>query len=329
MTTITPFSGWLLQEAVALDDACPGVIVHLLQASPERRHVVAAYLSRPSCFRQFASKTDEGRFLLAAGHNEILAAAFVTVPLGLRAALGRAGSVPHSKRYYGYLHALHNSKARPEMSRVLKSLECTGPKALRIARALPAAVRTGTLVRAIESEDVARDLAHLIRLMGGAGVDRPAMLTGLATAEDMNSVRAWARRWAFRVDLPAHPLPASINYTPVCRAEDLHKLANRFRNCARNYLVDALDGKSAFASVAGGARSAVAHLIFERGQWWLEDIYGPRNAAPDEGLVKIALSHLAEHNVLPMSHQPFTARKWSCLRRFVSHFDYHDDWDDA
>lgn len=272
MITITPFTGWLLQEAVALDDQWPGVTVHLLRASAERRQVIAAFLSRQNYSLHFTGRANLGRFLLTAGHNDILAAAFGEVPNGLRSALGRAGSTPHSRRYYGYLYALHASKARPEMSHLLKTLACTSPKNLRIARALPAALRRTPVVAAIRDEATARSLSRSIDLMEGAGADRQRMLEALGKATTIEDIRTWARRWALKLNFPTHPVPNSATYTPIQTANDLKKMASHYRNCARSYLVDVLDARAAFAIVSTGKDSAVAHLIWERGRWWLDDV---------------------------------------------------------
>ena len=329
MDSITPFAGWLLRHAVEIDDACPGLTVHLLRASAERRHVIAAYLSRQKPFRRFNAVADLGYFLMNAGHDEILNAAFGRVPSGLRAALGRAGPTPHRKRYYGYLHALLTSEARPEMMRLLQSLKRTDPKLLLIARALPPGARNPELVRAVQRTDTARDLARLVDLMERAGCDRTAMLAALAKATTMDDIRSWARRWAFKLNFPDHPVPATETYSPICRADDLRKLAVRYRNCARNYLTDVLDGQSAFATVSSGLEAAVVHLVCQNGQWWLDDIYGSRNAAPSKGVIEMTQSYLAGHGIFSLSKQPSNTRKWSCLRRFTGHFDYHDDWEAA
>lgn len=326
MTTIIPFTGWLLQQAVALDDEFPGLTVHLLRASSERRHVIAAYLSRQNCFRHFGSPAELSRFLLTAGHDDILAAAFGAVPVGLRSALSRAGPTPHGRRYYGYLHALLVSKARPEMSHLLKTIACTGPKNLRIARALPAALRKGRVVAAIRDEASARSLTRSIDLMESAGADRRGMLEALGKATTFEDIRAWARRWAFKLNFPAHPVPKSPVYTPIESANDLKEMALHYRNCARSYLTDVLDARAAFATISTGKESAVAHLVWERGRWWLDDVYGRRNAAPSRALIARAHSHLADHGVLPRDTQPLPMRRWSCLRRFVGQFEFEDDW---
>ena len=329
MTTITPFMGWLLQQAVALDDDFPGLTVHLLRASSERRHVIAAYLSRQNCFRHFASPAELSRFLMTAGHNDIIRAAFGEVPVGLRSALSRAGPTPHGRRYYGYLHALHVSKARPEMSHLLKTIACTGPKNLRITRALPAPLRKASIVAAIRDEAAARSLSRSIDLMESAGADRQGMLDALAKVTTIEDIRAWARRWALKLNFPAHPVAKSPAYMPIESASDLKVMAVQYRNCARSYLTDVLDERAAFATISTGKESAVVHLIWERGHWWLDEVYGRRNAAPSRVLIALAHSHLADHGVLPRDTQSFPTRRWSCLRRFVGQFEFEDDWERA
>ena len=249
--------------------------------------------------------------------------------MGFRSALSRAGATPHVRRYYEYLYGLHVSKARPEMSALLKIIGCTGPEQLRIARALPIALRKANIVTAIGDEATARNLTRLIDLMESAGAARRAMLEALGKVTTIGDIRAWARRWAFKLNFPSHPVPNSAAYTPIENASDLQKMAAQYRNCARNYLTDVLDGRAAFATISTATGSAVAHLIWQRGRWWLDGMYGRRNAAPDEDLLALAQSYLADNGVLPRDTQPRPTGKWSCLRRFVGHFEFEGDWEVA
>lgn len=327
MHKITPFSGWLLDRAVEIDSHSPGIAGHLFRCSRERRHVIAAYLSREAPAHRFDTLAQVGDFLSRATHDEILNAAFEVVPSGFRGALGRGGDQPYVRRHYGYLHALMASTARPEMCRLLKRLTRINPTRLAIARAFPNDLRATGLVEIIRDVAVARDLARLINLMTESGGDRAAMIRALIDVSSVDEINDWARRWAFRLRLPEHPVPASAVYKPITHGEDLRKMARNYRNCARNYLTNTLEGRSAFAVAADNDHHAVVHLVHERGQWVLDDIYAAKNRTPDSDLTAKVVAHLEQHGVLPRQASAGPDRPWACLRRFAGHYDY--DFDEA
>ena len=329
MTLITPFGGWLLIEAVEIDTEFAGFAGHLHRCSAERRHVIASYISRETPTLRFGSVAEMGKFLVHASHDEILQAAFATVPSGLRRALGRGGSQPYRRRHYGYLHALMFSERRPTLTRLIPNLPAVNPSRLRVARALPADLRIASLVMAIKDQRLARDLGDLLQLLEEAGSDRQAMITSIAAVKTFSDIRDWARRWAFRVRLPEHPVPSATGYMPIQSGGELKSIALRFRNCARNYLASALEGRSAFAVVSQGANEAVVHLICERNLWALEEVYGVGNSEPDPALVSRATSHLAQHGIGPRGQRPRPQRRWASLRSVAGHLDYgvRDDWE--
>ena len=326
MNPITPISGWLLFKAVEIDAAHPGFAGHILRCSTERRHVIAAYLSRRMHVLRFETEGELGAFLSCASHDEILRAAFTSVPVGYRKALGRGGHQPYIRRYYTYLHALMSSDRRPSMLRLIPHLPKVNPTRLRVARALPADLRQPNLVMALKDQRIARDVADLIQLLQEAGSDRKAMVRSIAVVESFGELRDWARRWAFRVQLPAHPVPHGDGYTPVQTGEELKRLALRHRNCARNYLANTLEERSAFAIVYQGKSEAVVHLIREADGWVLDDLYGIENSEPDAELVQRAETHLARHGISRRGQRPRPERRWSALRSIAGHMDYGGGW---
>ena len=326
MGTITPISGWLLCKAVEIDSGLPGFAGHILRGSSERRHVIAAYLSRRTPARGFETVAEMGNFLTGAPHNDILRAAFATVPVGFRGALGRGGSQPYARRHYSYLHALMSSDLRPSMTRLILTLPTVNPSRLRVARALPADLRIVPLVMALKDRRLARDLGTLLHLLEQAGSDRGAMVKSIAGIKTFKELREWARRWAFRVQLPAHPVPSTDWYRPIESGEHLKKMALRHRNCAKNYLADALEEQSAFAVVSHGKLEATVHLIREATGWVLEDVYGIENSQPDHELAQRATAHLARYGIAPRGQRPRPHRRWAALRTIAGHMDF-GGWD--
>lgn len=327
MKTVTPYGGWLLDRAVEIDEHCPGFAGHLHRCSSERRHAIAAYLSSAVPATELGSLAETGRFLASASHDDILGAAFGTVPQGYRGALARGGQQPYRQRYYRYLYAMMSSNLRPSMTRLIHHLPRVNPTRLQVARILPADLRRANLVMVIRDPRIARDVADLLRLLEGAGADRAAMVAALRGVETLAGVSDWARRWAFRARLPKHPAPESNGYMPVQSGEELKRVAIRHRNCTRNYLANALEGRSAFAVVVWEKSEAVVHLIKERGAWTLDDIYGPGNSAPDPKLVTRATDHLAQHGIGPRGQRPRSEYRWAPLRRIAGHLDFENGFE--
>ncbi len=327
MAKIVPFGGWLLDRSVEIDEHFPGFSGHLHRCSSERRHVIAAYLSSDVGAQGRMTPAETGRFLARATHGDILNAGFEFVPEGYRGALGRGDTQPYSRRYYRYLHSLMSSGLRPSMTRLIHCLPRVDPLRLRIARVLPADLRSANLVMAIKNQLIARDVADLFELLREAGADREAMTRALSGAETSDHIRAWAQRWAFRVRLPRHPAPPGDGYNPVRTAEELKRLAVRHRNCMRNYLSNVLERRSSFAVISEGNESAIVHLVRERGTWVVDDVYGSGNSTPDSKLVQRAMLHLARYAIVSRDKRSRPFRPWAPLRRIAGQFDYEQDWD--
>lgn len=325
MVTISPFGGWLLDRAVEIDEHCPGLAGHILRASSERRHVIAAYLSTDAS-QSFVTQTDLGLYLMTAGHRDILAAAFGSLPEGFRSAVARGGMQPYSRWHYRYLHRLMVSSTRPATKGLIRHLARVNPTRLKIARALSEDLQIAPLVMALRNVEAARDLDTLVMLLKQSGADRAAMVGALAAVTTMEDVGKFAKRWAFRVALPRHPVPASEGYEPVKDTADLRKLAIDFRNCARNYVGNALEGRSAFAVVTDLSSQAVVHLIRAGDRWSIDDFYGRGNAPPDRNLTNRWTEYLAQHGVR-MRHFSQSAHRWASFRRLAGHMDYELDFE--
>lgn len=325
MTNITSFNGWLLDRAVEIDENHAGFAGHLLRASIERRHVIAAHLSVPEPIRRIGSDAELGAFLSRASHDEILGAAFGELPTGFRAALGRGSAQPYKPRYYRYLHGLMSVSTRPTVQRLLPRLERVNPTRLRIIRALPADLHFAPLVMGLRSVDTARDLSVLIGLLEEAGASRAAMVAALAAVSDMDGVRKFAKRWAFRIALPDHPVPAIDGYRPIVETAELRKLSIQFRNCARNYLANSLEGRSAFAVVSNGEVESVVHLVRQKDRWCIDDFYARENMPPDRGLVERWTKFLASHDITARQFRRDSTRRWGSLRRIAGYVDYEEE----
>lgn len=321
---IKSISGWALDRACEIDASSPGFLGSLFRSSSERRHVIFAYLSARSPATTFADNTALGAFLAGAGHDEILSAAFMSVPRGLRACLARSGDRPHPRRHYRYLTALLASDRRRSMCDIVRRLDLVTPDALQIMRALPDALHDVRLVSALRSIDDARDVARLFHLLISAGVQEVALKQALSMIRTMADVRRLASKWSERVTFPVHPVPAAPGYAPIINGAMLKDSALRMRNCSRNYVPRIMEHRSSFAIVNHNGAEAMVHLIRDGDGWELDSIYAPGNCHPEAALRSWTESYLARHGLMQRVRRT-VEREWSCMRRLAGHLDFEID----
>ena len=323
--TIVSMKGWLLDRAAEIDQDVAGFCGHVLRASSERRQVIAAYLSVGQRSDMRTTNEDVGTFLMSASHGAALAAAFGSVPPGLRGALRKAGPQPHRRKFYRYLHLLLTAPSRADLTWVITSSEQVNPSTLSILRALPADLRRPSALAAVESVRDARDLSRLLALLSEHGVCRTAMADAFATVATRRGVATFAHRWSMKANLPNHPVPASANYHPVERADQLRRLATRYRNCARNYVPNALEERSAFAEFIYGEAAAIIHLVQEGGRWRLDRCYGRNNLPPRPEVREAARTYLAQFGIEKRRRGIGREAKWAPLRRLAGHHDFEEE----
>ncbi len=79
------------------------------------------------------------------------------------------------------------------------------------------------------------------------------------------------------IEFPEPPIHASSECRAICSAEDLTRVARRFRNCLRAFIPNVIRGEMYFY-VWLGAEPAVIQLREERPFGWLvNEIWGVRN----------------------------------------------------
>lgn len=163
----------------------------------------------------------------------------------------------------------------------------------------------------------ARDVAQLVDLLDGAGVDRAAMCRALTAVRKMDEVIAFANHWAFRAELPAHPVPQGDCYFPIERASDLKRLAHTYRNCLKSMLANALEGRSAFAVIRNEEEEAVVHLVHHQKVWQLLEVCGHNNVRPSATLFAKAAVYLKSRGIEKRSRFSSTKSLWQPLRRLL------------
>jgi hypothetical protein len=316
--TIVSIGGWALQRLVELDEVRPGVAGHMLRASPERRQVLAAFFAMARPYRKFDSDGEIGSFLMEASHDAILHAAYGPVPSGLRAALGRAGPIPHPRRFYRYLYALM-SPGRQAIGKIVSRLPTIDLERLRVLRLLPSDMRHDNIIANIGDVADALDLRAYVSLLTDYDVDRGALIDALASASSKDALTSVARRWALKARLPEHPVPASDAYRPITNGDELRRVALRHRNCMRMYLVNILEQRSAFALFRHDDQEVVVHLLASERGWELDRLYN-RTGPISSATRKNAEGHLRQHGVRFQSRST-TTRPLDPIRRMTAQYD--------
>lgn len=323
---VEPFTGWMLNLAVALDEHLPGFAAHYLRASNEKRQVIAAFcakreLSRPNI-------ADAADFLMRGRHRTILHAGFGDVPVGFRGALARAGAQPHDPRFYRTLHRL---LAKPPHSRIVSTI--TGIQRLdfqriRILAILPEDLCSPEIVRAIHDIETAKSAIKVTGLLVEHGVDRSELTRAVRSAKDGEHLARLWKRWAVRCRLPDQPVAATQSYRPIQTAAELHRMARRYRNCSMRYLIEALDGFSAFGEFhpSDDGPGMVAHLRRRNERWEIEGLFLKSNARPNLDRRMEAYEFFAGAGITKRELDRVPEGAWSSLIRLTSplHWDFED-----
>lgn len=315
MPNISPVAGWSLDYIFALDLNRPGTAGEFLRASPERRQVIAALLSMTPLPSEPGQAKELAKFTSGGGHREILTAAFGSVPSGLRGALARSGPQPQPRSFYRTLHHLLSEPSKANVGRAIQQLDSLDLMRLRIAQTLPADICTANLIKLVGSMRTASDVAKLIDLMAKGGIDRVALAQALGRVATDTQLSEFWDRWTQKLTFPQHPVPRTANYTPVTEGAALRQLALRYRNCARRYLAQVLDGNDAFAEFAVGGNRAVIHLHKHGEVWRLEGMFAKDNGRIEPTLRAAAVSFLTDQGVQTAQIVPEKGGEWAVLRR--------------
>lgn len=313
---ISPADGWCLNFVVELDLHSAGTAGAFLRASNERRQVVAAFLST----RTMPSAPDEtvelATFISRADHRQILRAAFGNPPAGLRRALARSGSRPHAKPFYQSLYRLFRSPEHARVPATIQRLDELDPTRLLIVEALPAPVCFPNLVKLVRSPKEASDVAELVELLIGNGIEATALYQALHRVTTADQLSELWDRWALKSVFPAHPIPPSPCYIPITTGEELRGVSLRYRNCVKRYLAQALDGESAFAEFHATDR-CIVHLKLHEGSWTVEGVHAKDNEPMSPDLYSDALDHVAKYDILPRPRHNQSPGQWNVLRRLT------------
>lgn len=314
MKAIFPVSGWCLARVVDLDRYAPGIAGSFLRASNERRQVIAALLAARPAPSSAEAAVELAKLASGARHSEMLEAAFTIVPSGLRGALARSGPQPHSRSYYRILYDLL-SAGSASLAGVIQQLDSLDMCRLRTARSLPADICTVHLVKMISSARMATDVISLIDLLTRNGIERKGLAEALRRVTIDTQLPDFWDRWSQKLSFPPHPVNGTEDYVPITNGAELRRTALIYRNCARRYLAQVMEGQSAFAEFHLAGKRAVVHLGRSEGAWVLEGMFGKDNSMIPFDLRTAAASYLADRGIQTPQVASNVEGEWAALRR--------------
>lgn len=326
LTKVEPVTGWMLDLAVALDVHAPGFAAAFLGASNEKRQVIAAFCARRGL--SIMEIADAAQLLRKGRHRTILSTGFGDVPQGFRGALGRSGAQPHDPRYYRTLHRMLTKPAHARIVPTINGLQRLDFQRLRILAILPQDLCSPSVVSAVHDSETAKSAIKVADLLVKHGVDRGELTSSIRAAKDGEQLAKLWKRWAVRCRLPDQPIAAMQGYRPIETAADLHRMARRYRNCGMHYLIEALDGHSAFAEflATDDGPGMVAHIRRRNGLWEVEDLFRRNNARPSLEQRLKAYAFFASAGILQRERERTPEGPWSSLRRLTSslNWDFED-----
>lgn len=308
----------MLDIALQIDEQSPGFCGAFLRASNEKMHVIAAFVAARCDSLDRANEV--APFLLGTDHRTILATAFGKAPQGFRGALRRSGPAIHDKRFYSVLYRLLAKPRHNEVVRCISRLDALTLSKLRVVNILPPELCRPNVVEAVQSIESANDLVASVDLIAAAGGDREKLSYAIQKVRSELTLARVVGRALLDCQGVTHPVPATEGYRPIETARELHKIAAKFRNCARSYTIDLLDHDAghAFAEVRKGTHAGVAHLRQREGKWSLEGVYGPRNIRPASALRQHTIEHLQAHGVHQRERPSTSNSKWNHVRRMTT-----------
>ncbi|MEG8223619.1 hypothetical protein OSJ57_23905 [Sphingomonas sp. HH69] len=272
MSSIEPFSGWMLDQIVHLDEVRPGLAGQMLRASAERRQVTAAFLAVTD--QESQAPADTAAFLACANHCAILGRAFGSVPDGLRGALRRSGPQPHDPKFYSRLFK-HLVDSPRHITTAIARSEKLDQERLAVMEALPADLCDARIVARIDDRKRAADIVLAIDLMERRGLCRKSVVEGLLRSS--RPIAKVVRRWSLNMPFPPGPIPACQGFRPITNGIELRRVAKQYRNCGRNYLMPVHCGNHAFGEFSHGGREVLISFDRANGMWIADGVYGFRN----------------------------------------------------
>lgn len=317
MTQHSSHSGWVLDLVVQIDRDHPGFCGEFFRASAERRQVIAAFLSARPPAPEHAAEI--AQFLLSAGHNSILNKTYGEAPQGLRGALRRAGPVVPEHRFFGILYKLLSRPPHAEVVKCINRFPSLDLMKLRVLDILPENLCRTNVVQALPDVQSASDLISAFKLLVESGADEELLNAAICAVGERDGLAKVMKKALLRCRAPEHPVASSDFYRPISTAQELHRTASRFRNCAKNYTIEFLDEEAghAFGEACLGNESAMVHLRRRSGDWQIEGVFGPRNYRPSNALREKIYSYLAPQGIR-VREREYAKSAWEPVRRVIS-----------
>lgn len=318
MNSIEPISGWMLDQIVRLDEVRPGFAGHILRASAERRHVIAAFIAAGGPAGDVSE--DTAHFLMKCRHGAILRMAYKHVPDGFRSALAKCGAQAHERAFYPRLWSILTHGPKHVIAAVQRAPKLD-PDRLSIITSLPVDLSDSRISAKIKDRAEAADIVLAVDLLERRGLDRADIIEALRRSTKLTDT---IKRWSFRMPFPTGPIRACDGYRPIVDGLDLAATAKRYRNCSRRYFTALLSAEHAFGEFRHDEQDALISFDRSQGYWLVEGVYAHRNGDVSPVVSEAAYAFAARHGVMTRRTVDRRDNAMEALRRLSR---YYADWD--
>lgn len=313
--SLRPLSGWMLEQAIALDEACPGFLRLSCRTSPIWRQsfgaiLAAGLLTHPALFlqrlhgrpvaddRTWADLLRQvAEVLPVLSPRELLGAGLGMVHDGYIGALKKAGTKPLSAAAYVRLLDLFTASApmQRRRRRVLEQMSSIDEPQFEALERLDAVLVIPAVMNkvrnAAEAESLNRALT-IIRACASTASDdaiRQSLTAFIAAGS-----RRWIRNWLEKCDSSVSALVINDPEFEVVTPANAARVAERFKNCLRSMTPRMLTGAWA-AAVYEPAALVLTFVRLADDTWLLTGAWAEGN-----GPVSPVLRHQAREKVLSL-----------------------------
>lgn len=265
-------------------------------ASNRRRQVWHACLSHLSPALDDAQGRALYPLFTACKDRELLNRALGDCPAGLIKALGKLG--PRALQPVSYVCLARIMRGRHGARTVAHLPRLNQAQIARLAQ-LPDGFRRPAIIAALRDRYDGRRLPELLEAVTRLRPDVPTERLGrdLAQAADAEAMTRHLIKLLEARPFPPPPLTIPPPMRALESAEAVADAAERFRNCARNYLRDVQERQLYFYEWQGEGPALISLRIHGLRGWVIDEVQGPGNTTVPPGIMAAIVDKLTAAGV--------------------------------